>query len=290
MNCDEIMESIAVFMLDRALGKTKEDPPEPILSHILFCPLCTKQMDVMLRILTGENFRLSKPLSCSEVCDRIPELVEVEEKLAPVLFPAEWLHLISCHDCRTTYEMTRACMTSENAKAFEMILPTVSSVLTDKPEIWETASSCVQRLSTELHILVSKGKGAFNLIPEWLRNVVFVPVHAGAYRDLGDSAIILQILTLEDQALKREIIVQTWVDEEKHFHLGFKLIDIENKNAVNGVSVALFDNRGRYLMQLITTDTPGSEHSVEFPHCPTGHYRVRITERKSSWEIPLHLE
>ncbi len=289
MNCDQILETIAAYMIDKALGKTGSDLPDHILHHILSCSPCSAQMDVMLRILTGEHFRLSRPLLCDEVCDSVAEMAETDEDRVPFAFPAEWLHILSCPDCRDIYEMTRATLTPENELAFEAVRQAALPFSPAKPVIWDKIAPMLQKLTTELTILVSKGKDALALIPDWLATATLIPVPAEAYRSAGASGEYVQEVTIPDKDQNRQIVIRTRALEDKYLQLWLKVVDIDGNKCVGGIAVALLDGKGRYLMQMITPDVSGDDGFLEFPRCLPGHYMVRITEQGRSWEVSLHL-
>ena len=289
MNCNEIMETMTAYMLDKILGKAAKQPPEAIMRHISACPSCREQMDIALKILTEQNFRLSKPPSCSEVNDRIPELVEMEEERIGDSFPAEWLHLQTCNECGALYRMTRSCMTPENEAAFDRVLQSALPYSNEKPAIWDKITPHLQKLTTELNILVSRGKEAMQQIPQWLGTVVLTPVPAQAYRGDNASPAYEQVITIPDSLEKRQIIVRTRTAAPGCIHLSIGLVDIDKDSCIGGVSMTILDAEGRISMQLSTPDAADSEGLAGFPDVAPGTYKLKITESQTSWELPLRL-
>ena len=289
MNCYEIMEIMTDYILNRMVGEDTEKPPEAVLQHLSSCTSCAEQMDVLMKIVTGDNYRLFRPPSCPEVCERIPEMVETQQHLVAASFPAEWIHLRICRDCRATYEMTRSCMTEENEAAFDAVLQSALQPPETPPAIWEILSPYVQRLSIELNILVSRGKDALSRIPEWLGSAALVPAPVGAYRGNDESREYRQILTIPDAPHKRQIIIETRPETEERIHLGVKLMDTETSTAISGVAISLLDAKGRFLAQLVTPEASDRKGLVEFPNYSPGNYHVKITESQMSWELSLCL-
>ena len=312
MNCDEIMEVITDYILNRMLGKAAEKPDEAVLRHLSSCAVCTQQVDVLMRIATEKNFRLSNPPSCDEVCERVPEMVETDRRLVSALFPAEWLHLKSCPECSETYEETRACLTREDEAEFEKVFESALRSPEPEPGIWESLSPYVQKLSIELNILVGRGKDALSRIPEWLgsatlvpepvrdyrgdelftdhiADVFLVPEPVRDYRGDDESREYRQILTIPDAPHKRQIIIETRPETEERIHLGVKLMDTETSTAISGVAISLLDAKGRFLAQLVTPEASDRKGLVEFPNYSPGNYHVKITESQMSWELSLCL-
>ena len=289
MNCNERMETIIRYIMDRVLGKAAAQPPEAIMRHLSTCSSCREQMDILLKILTDHNFRLTKPLSCSEVNDRIPELAEMDEDMIGESFPAEWIHLQTCHECQAVYRMTRSCMDPEDETAFDRVLQSALPFPKLKPAVWEKITPHFQKLTMELNILSNKGKDAINKIPQWLGTAVLIPVPAEVYRG-GDKTDGYQLmLTIPDPVRNRQIVIWTRADAPERIHLSIGLVDIEKNAGIGGVSIALLDANGRYLMQISTPDDSILEALAEFPDVAPGIYRLRITESHTSWEMPLRL-
>jgi hypothetical protein len=296
MNCDDIMETMLAYMMNKILGKSAKEPSEAVIRHLAGCPSCKEQIDISMKILTDQNFRLSNPPSCTEVSERIPELVEMDEDLIPDFFPAEWLHLKTCQQCGAVYRMTRSCMTPEIEAAFDRVLKSALPFPKLKQAVWEKIAPHLQELATELYILVSKGKEALKEIPQWLGTAVLVPEPAPAYRgDLEDLAYrddsekvaYRQIITIPDERNKRHIVIQTRGDAPECIQLSVGLADVETNSNIDSASVALLDEKGRTLMRL--SRVSGSEGFFEFPVLSPGTYKVRISESENNWELPLRL-
>jgi len=287
MDCDHIKEIMTAYIVDKVLGKAMVQPPEKAISHFSACLSCKKEMDVMLRIVTGKDYHLSRPLTCSEMSDRMPEMIEKENEAMPEAYPAEWLHLQTCQDCRAIFEIIGSCMTKENMVTFEHILRSVQHVHAEKHEVWGIITPLIRRLSQELNILVSKGKEALNQIPEWLGTATFIPLSTAVFRGSGDSGDFLQVLTIPDLDLNRQIVVQTQATSPEGIHVKMKLEDIGKNTAIGGVIVALLDADGRFLTQLVTTD--GGQGFVDFQDLQPGNYKIKITELHQSWELSMRL-
>jgi hypothetical protein len=289
MNCEQIIEAFAAYMIDKALGNTDIDLSSHILHHIQACSRCSEQADVMLRMVTGENFRLSRPLSCDEACDRIAEIMEADDRQETFAFPAERLHILGCADCRAVYEMTRATLVSEKREAFEAIRQSALPLAAAKPTRWARISPFVRKLTAEITILASKGQDALGLLPGWLASATLIPIPAGAYRSGRGTSEYIQEIVIPEEEQKWQLVIRTRALEDNYLQLQVKILGIADKGRSSGMSIALLDGRGRYLMQIIYPDAPGDDEFVEFPKCLPGRYTLKISEQQKSWEVSLHL-
>ncbi len=290
MNCDEIMEIMTRYTVNKLFGTETDTPDETVMRHLSSCASCMNQMNVLLKILTGENRRLSKSLSCEEVAERIPEMAETRKELVPGHFPVQWLHLETCGHCREIYKTTRSCLTEENEQAFETLRRTVLRQKdSHRRMVWEIMSPYARKLTRELDILVTQGKEALRLVPEWLANATLAPVAAGTHRSADKSCDIRQIVRVADEERGRQIVVETCPDLRQGIFLSIKLVDIQTQEPVGGVSIALLDDHGRYLYRLVTPESSDRKGLAEFSNCAPGGYRAKIMESRHTWEVPLRL-
>ena len=289
MNCDQILETIASYMIERMFGKTGTHIPDHALQHLLLCPACREQMDVMVHIMTGSDLRFSRPLTCEEVMDLTSEMVETEESQVPYGFPAAWLHLVSCPDCRDVYEMTRATLTPDNEMAFERVRQSALPFKLARQEIWQKISPLVQKLSVELIVLVRRGKDAFVLIPEWLATTVLIPIPAMTYRSDSVKEGFIQDITIPDLENDQQLVIRVKDLEDNNLQIHVRIVDKVCKRSIGGVSVALFDQQGRYLMQIVTPEILGDNGGVYFDGCQLGRYTLRVSENEKVWEVALNL-
>ncbi len=292
MNCDTIIDIMSDYLLAKALGNPVQDPDKELVDHCAVCPTCKEKMDIILRIITGNDFRLSRPLQCDDVLERIAEMVEVDEDELVDRFPAEWLHMQTCAECREVYEMTASSMTEEFNEAFAEVwqpLPGEAGTPDQSRIVWESVSPMVNKLSQQLDILVSRGKEALNLVPDWLASTSMVPVPAMVHRGAGGEDKYLYEVTIPAPQMNRLVTLQVYAEDPDSIRLRFQFIDSGISQAISGAAVALLDGEGRFLTQLFTPEISKNESWVEFSEIAPGNYILRVTEEQSKWEVPLHL-
>lgn len=292
MNCDSTINVLTDYILGKSVGRKVNRPAEELLYHCASCPDCKEKIDILLRVVTGKDFHLSRPLICDDVLERISEMAELDENDMMIKYPAEWLHMRVCEHCREIFEMTVSCMTPEFEDEFERVHKAVEFDPDFSQLIWKKEQSYIQTLAQPLNILLSRGKNALAKIPEWLASARLVSVPATAFRSEESQESICCELKISCHQPERELIFQVYAISQNSMHLKAKLMDIHNSRAVDGVKVALLDGEGHFLAQVFTSKNVNTDGEpwAEFKNISYGQYTLRITEEKENWKIPLNLE
>lgn len=289
MNCDAIIDTMTDYLLGKLLGNNVEKPDEELVHHCATCPTCTEKMDIIVRIMTGKDYHLSRPLHCEDVLDRIPEMVDYGEDVLAGRYPAEWLHMQTCDKCHEVFKMTASCMTKEYEAAFEKVRKSVTTTSGGSEIVWESIGPQVHKLSRQLNILISRGKEALSLVPEWLATASMLPAPSMVHRGTTSEGKYFFELAIPCPQQNRQVVVRISAETPENIQLRLQLKDSNSNDAISGVVMALLDSKGRFLTQLFTPESSHGESWAEFNDIHPGNYTLRITEDQTRWEVPLHL-
>ena len=288
MHCDAIIDKMTDYLLAQLSGKSTATPDDDLVRHCASCQDCKKKMDIILRIATGADFHLSRPLKCEEVLERMAEMVECEEEELPAAYPAEWLHLQACSDCRKIFALTLSCMTDEYENAFERMREQILHTPAQPGAAWERIGPRSRKLAGRIQVLLGRGKEALAQVPDWLAASLFIPAPAMVHRGPAATGNSYE-LSVPCPEKNRKVVIRIVEEDEQGVRLRVQLLDAAANLAIGGAVIALLDDQGRFLMQLVAPEGAPDHAWVDFQGIGAGSYILKIDIEGESWEVPLRL-